>query len=80
MTDITLIATLILLHQVDGRPVRINPEQVTQIFQPRDESEKKQLHNKVKCVLRFTDGSYLSVAEECETVQRNIAPEGVEAP
>lgn len=62
---------LITLHLVDGRAAVINPQQVTQMQQPREEGQSgKQLHGSVKCVIRFTDGGYLSVAEDCATVRK----------
>lgn len=60
---------LITLHMVDGRAVQINPREVTQLVHPRDE-ENRALIDSVNCVVRFTDGGFVSVAETCEEVEK----------
>lgn len=59
---------LLTFHMVDGRVVQINPAQVTQIIHPSD--DHKVLVETVKCVIRLTDGSFVSVAETCDEVQK----------
>ena len=68
---LTLAAVeLITLHMIDGRVVQVNPRQVTQLVSGNDTSEQgKVLPDAVNCVVRFTDGAFLSVAEDCETVR-----------
>lgn len=68
---ILAVVELITLHLVDGRSVLINPRQVTQVQEARSEGDpKKQMHDKVRCVVRLTDSTYVSVAEECVEVKR----------
>lgn len=66
MEIILAAVQLIAVHMVDGRDVAINPANVTHMSEARrDVDEDKQLTKGVKCVIFFTDGSYLSAAEEC---------------
>ena len=66
---ITLVA-LIVVHMVDGREVTINPKQVTRLAEARQEGDpQKKLTDEVHCVVYMTDGSYVSVAEECDMVR-----------
>lgn len=60
---------LITVHMIDGRVVQINPAQVTQLLTTRSEGNKS-LPDAVQCVIRLTDGSFTSVAEDCETVRK----------
>ena len=60
---------LIMLHMIDGREVQINPKQVTQLLSDLSDDGAKALPDAVKCVVRFTDGSYLSVAETCDEIR-----------
>lgn len=70
--DAILVAALelITLHMVDGRVVQINPQQITQVIHMRKSGGNRALIDTVKCVVRLTDGSFVSVAETCEEVQR----------
>lgn len=68
----SMIATvaLIVLHLIDGRTVTINPDQVTRLSEAReDDNEAKALAPGVRCVVYLTDGRFVSVAEECDTVR-----------
>ena len=60
---------LVLLHMIDGRPVLINPKQVTQLLSSLP-GPNKVLPDAVQCVIRLADGSYTSVAEDCDTVRK----------
>lgn len=62
----TIALQLVVVHLVDGRAVAINPAQMTHMSEARrDVDEAKQLADNVRCVIFFSDGSYLSTAEEC---------------
>ena len=69
--DVILIAVqLVTLYGLDGRAIIINPAQVTQIREARDEGDTgKQFSDKVHCLIRLTDGSYVAVAEDCDRVR-----------
>jgi hypothetical protein len=64
---------LVTLHMIDGRVVQINPRQVTQIISPLDGN--KTLPDAVHCVVRLSDGSFTSVAEDCDKVRRLMQKE-----
>jgi len=77
MTLLLAAIQLIVLHMVDGRPVRVNPAQVTQLVTPRpNETPGKQISPRVKCVVKTTDSSYVSVAESCDEVRRLMEEAG----
>lgn len=59
--------TMITLHMIDGRVVRLNEQQITQLVEPR--AHGSQLPEEVNCIVRLTDGSYVSVAETCDAVR-----------
>jgi len=57
---------LITLHMIDGRIVQINPKQVTQLISALPTTDNRNaLPDAVQCLIRLTDGSFLSVAESC---------------
>lgn len=61
---------LVTLYTVDGRAVLVNPQQVTQLHEARAEgAPNKQLTDKVRCIIRLTDASYVTVTEDCDTVR-----------
>jgi hypothetical protein len=61
---------LVTLHMVDGRVIQINPKQVVQLVSGhQDGKPNKTLVDTVNCVIRFTDGTYTSVAETCDAVR-----------
>ena len=64
------LVELITLHMIDGTVVQIDPKQVTQLLSDTPEGHNKVLPDAVNCVVRFTDGSFTSVAETCETVRK----------
>jgi len=65
---------LITLHMIDGRVIQINPRQVVQLLSDQL-GPNKMLHDAVQCVIRFSDGTYTSVAEDCNTVRELIEGE-----
>jgi len=69
---VIFVTAMILVHMIDGRPVRVNPATITQLAPPAT-AEHTQLPPGVHCVLGLVDGRYLSVAEECAEVERLIA-------
>ena len=62
---------LVVLHMVDGRIVQVNPAQITQLINAGEHGNTT-LVDTVKCVVRLTDGNFVSVAETCEQVQQAI--------
>lgn len=66
------VIELLTFHMVDGRVVQINPQQITQLIHSHVEGGNNVLVETVECVIRLTDGSFVSVAETCEEVQQAI--------
>ena len=63
------VLQLVMVHTVDGRMVGVNPFQVTHLSEARrDIDDTKQLAPGVRCVIFFSDASYVSTAEECVEV------------
>ena len=69
MMVIIAAVQLITLHMIDGRVVQVNPKQITQLMSSMPDGTNKVMVEGVKCVVRFTDGSYTSVAETCDMVR-----------
>ena len=64
-----MLVELLVLHMIDGRVIQVNPQQVTQLVHPHEKGNKALVEG-VKCVIRLTDGSFASVAETCDEVQK----------
>jgi len=62
---------LVTLHMVDGRVVQVNPAQITQLINPGEHGNTALIET-VNCVVRLTDGSFVSVAESCDDVHRAV--------
>lgn len=60
---------LITVHMVDGRVIQINPAQITRMATAKEFIPNKRLADSVNCVISFTDGKFLSVAETCDEVK-----------
>jgi hypothetical protein len=71
LTSIVILAAveLITLHMIDGRVVQINPRQVTHLLSEHPGKPGKVLVEGVHCVVKFTDGAFLSVSEDCDAVR-----------
>ena len=66
-----ILVDLVTVTMVDGRVVQINSSQITQLVHPHATGNKA-LVKGVNCVIRLTDGGYVSVAETCEEVEAKI--------
>ena len=67
------VTALMLLHAVDGREIDVNPGEITSLSEARQEGDpKKQLTDRVRCVIYMTDGRYLSVFEECHEIREML--------
>lgn len=63
---------LIVLHGVDGRIIIINPAQITSMHAAKEGQANKLVTEYAQCVVSFTDGKFLSVTEDCDTIQHMI--------
>lgn len=64
-------AGFIILHAPDGRPVSVNPEQITSL-QHKTEKRNQMVPEKANCIVNLADGKFIAVLEDCPTVERNI--------
>lgn len=69
--SVALALQLITLHQADGRPVHINPAEITYFAAPRRDGAKL-LGPESNCVVFFAGRHYFAVIETCEAVSRLI--------
>jgi len=69
-----LAGILVVLHIVDGTPVIINSDQITTLRSPSVVAERrhKLMTKEVQCQVNLADGKFVSVQEDCPTVQRMI--------
>ena len=69
-----LAGILVVLHIVDGTPVIINSDQITTLRSPSvvPEHTHKLVTKDAKCQVNLADGKFVSVQEDCPTVQRMI--------
>jgi uncharacterized protein YlzI (FlbEa/FlbD family) len=70
---VVLLATLIVLHTLDGREIDINPKQITSMREAREDDEGgKAFTPGVRCMVNTTDGKFVTVTETCEEVRRKL--------
>ena len=70
---IDIVLTLIVLHSVEGHEIRINPAQINSLRAARPKGEGGKLFtDEVKCMINTTDGKFINVIENCETVNRML--------
>ena len=68
-----ILLVLILLHAADGQVIEINPDQITNMRGPRDVASKDKLFPAhTRCLISQTDGKYVAVTEDCDTVKKTI--------
>jgi uncharacterized protein YlzI (FlbEa/FlbD family) len=65
---------LIVFQTLDGRDVHVNPKHVVSISEPSEDRDPKEklLTDKVHCVINLTNGTKVSVAENCDSVRRRL--------
>jgi hypothetical protein len=71
----SVVLHLVLLHTVDGHEVLVNPEQVTSMQAARPDEPNKFLTEGVNCAIGMTNGKFVSVVEDCDTVRRMLVEE-----
>jgi len=73
MNHILVAAALIVLHNVDGDEIFINPEHITVLHATKEASKgtKNQLvTGGVNCVVVMSTGKFMSVLEDCAEVRK----------
>ena len=66
-----ILLMLILLHAGDGQFVQVNPDQITSTRSPREHHDTL-FPPHTHCLVYLTDGKFVAVQEDCETVKRVI--------
>jgi uncharacterized protein YlzI (FlbEa/FlbD family) len=70
---VVLLATLIVLHTLDGREIDINPKQITSMREAKEDDEDgKAFTSGVRCMVNLTDGKFVTVVETCAEVRRKL--------
>jgi len=67
-----LAIDLVRLTSVDGQPVDINPGMVTALRGERKTNKGEHFAPGVKCLIYQSDGKFIPVIEDCETVQNKL--------
>jgi hypothetical protein len=63
---------LVDLHTLDGKAVQINPMMVVSLREPQAQ-EKRVMHERVRCIVNFVDGKFITVVETCAVVQAKMS-------
>lgn len=72
---ILAVVVLIVLHNVDGDEITINPEHVVALQHTKDENigtSQRLIAPGPKCVIALSNGKFVSVVEECGMVRQAI--------
>jgi hypothetical protein len=62
-----LVLHLLLVHAPDGQVIEINPHEISSIREPRN-TEGQHWQKDVHCILSMTNGKFIAVVEDCNTV------------
>lgn len=73
MTLATIIVALQLvpLHQVDGRVILVNPNEITAVATPR-RGDQRLGSPATACMVFLSDGTHWQVLETCSTIKQMI--------
>jgi hypothetical protein len=61
---------LVHFYGPDQQLIEINPDEVVAIREPRD--SEKHFHQEVHCLVFTSDGKFVAVQEDCETVEQRL--------
>lgn len=65
------LIALLLVHQVDGRVLMLNPNQITAVATPR-RGDAKLGNPATACMVFLSDGTHWQVLETCSTIRQLI--------
>lgn len=68
IVDFSVAIALLLFHTPAGKPVYVNPDEITNVHEPIDNL----LSSNVHCVIGLTNGKFISLSEDCTTVHEAI--------
>lgn len=63
---------LVLLHGAGGHEVLVNPQQVTSLHASIPHKPSEYFTDGVRCMIRLTDGKFVTVIESCEAVKHQL--------
>ena len=63
------VLQMVVLHQIDGRTVTVNPAQVTALYPSPPSGQNKLITKEAHCAVWLADGKFLSVTETCDQVK-----------
>ena len=66
-----IVLRLIIVHNVEGREVHINPDHIVTMREAR-EGEQRMVTDEARCVITLLDGKYQTVTEACAVVRNMI--------
>jgi len=77
--DQTLLAVVLLvLHNVDGDEITVNPDHIVTLI-PSHEHRKgtpnELIAKGIKCVVGLANGKFVSVVESCATIRQSMQQE-----
>lgn len=67
-----ILAGMIILHNVSGSPVEVNPDQITHLRNPEPPGKEHSFTEKAHCMVNMADGKFVTVTETCAEVRRAI--------
>jgi hypothetical protein len=65
------VTDLVDLHTLHGHAVQINPLMVVSLREPQTQ-DKRVMHERVRCIVNFVDGKFITVVETCAAVRAKI--------
>ena len=72
MMDVIVLASFVTLQTLDGREAVVNSDQVASMLAAKDGEGNKLLTAGVHCVITMTNGKFISVHDDCNTVLKKL--------
>lgn len=75
MNHVLIAVVLIVLHNVDGEEVSVNPDKVTTLHRTHEVTQGRPntlVAKGIKCVIGLDNGKTVSVVEDCGMVRQAI--------
>lgn len=64
---------LLVIMTLDSREIFVNPRHIVSVAEARKADDPgKHYTNAVRCVISLVDGTHISTAEECDSVERRL--------
>lgn len=69
---IDLVLVMLVLHDLEGREIHVNPDQVTHLRAAKQGETDKLFPTHAKCMVNLADGKFIAVVEPCEAIQQML--------